>query len=127
MNILKTAIVAGAMIAASVAGAADANAATRLVVRGHNGHVTARIVHRAPVRARVVVSTPVLVAGWSAERVNYHPYTYYRGNPRLRACFAVTQRGWHNRRHAMMGATMCYGKNGAVYVVPTSRHFVRFL
>jgi hypothetical protein len=125
MKFLKTVLVAGALAAASLATTTAADAATRIVVGNHNTRVVVKpIVHRAP----VVYRAPIAVyGGWYADAGLYHPYAYYRANPRLRACFLVTQRGFSGHRHAQFGATMCYGKNGIRYVVPASRHIVRWL
>lgn len=127
MNILKTTLAAGAIAAAALVTTTAADAATRVVV-GNHGHVAVvhkPVVHRAPI---VVKRAPIAIyGGWYADPVVYHPYTYYRANPRLRACFLVTQRGLNGARRVEFGATMCYGKNGVRYVVPNTRHIVRWL
>ena len=120
MTKLKTALAAGVLAAATTLAAADAGAAERVgVYAGHGGFaigVSAGHVHRGT----------AVFGGWYAAPGLYRPYAYYRAHPRLRACFAVTSRGYHNGRPALLAATMCYGRNGARFVVPASRHVVRF-
>lgn len=128
MNILKTTLAAGAIAAAGLTATA-ADAATKIVVGPHHARVvvtkpgTHHVVYRAPIHRAPIA----IYGGWYADPYAYHPYAYYRANSRLRACFQVTQRGFQGHRAAMFGATLCYGKNGVRYVVPTSRHIVRWL
>jgi hypothetical protein len=124
MNFLKSIAAAGALVAAAFATTVAADAAPKVVIGNTHGHGHVAIVKHGHGPA---IHRPVAVfGGWYAAHNAYRPYAYYRANPRLRACFFVTQRGFLRGRPAVFGATMCYGKNGVRYIVPASRHFVRF-
>jgi hypothetical protein len=128
MKFLKSLVAAGALAAAALTTTTAADAATRVVVGNHHNRIVISKNHGHVVVKPVVRRAPIAVyGGWYADPGHYRSYAFYRANPRLRACFLVTQKGWHRGHRALISATMCYGKNGARFVVPTSRHFVRFL
>jgi hypothetical protein len=124
MNLLKSIVAAGALAAAALTTTTAADAAPKIVVGNTHGH--GHVIAVKPGHGPAIRKPVAVFGGWYAAPNVYRPYTYFRANPRLRACFLVTQRGFHGRRAAVFGATMCYGKNGVRYIVPASRHFVRF-
>jgi hypothetical protein len=118
MKTLKTLLAAGALAVAAFATAAPANAAPHLGV-----FVGRDNVHVGFYKGRA----PGHFNNWYAGRGVYRTHAWFRMNPRLRACFPVTKYAFHRGRPALIKATMCYGRNGARFVVPGSRHFVRFI
>jgi hypothetical protein len=118
MKFLKSLMVAGALAAAAVATTTAANAAPHLGVFVGRDNVAVGVYKgRAPSHFN----------NWYAGHGVYRTHAWFRGHPRLRACFPVTKFAYVRGRPALMKATMCYSRNGARFVVPGSRHFVRFI
>jgi hypothetical protein len=117
MKFLKSLMVAGALAAAAVATTTTANAAQFGVFVGRDNVAVGIYKGRVPGHFN----------NWYAAHGVYRTHAWFRGHPRLRACFPVTKYAFHRGRPALIKATMCYSRNGARFVVPGSRHFVRFV
>lgn len=132
MKFLKTLFVAGALAAAALTSTA-ATAAPKIGVVVGNNHARAGIV-AGNNHGRVAIAGGnfhrghiALTGGWYAAPAVYRSHAFFRGHPRLRACFLVTKVGFRNGRRALIGATMCYSRNGAKFVIPTSQYVVRWI
>lgn len=117
MKYLKTLFAAGALAAAAFATAAPANAASLGVFVGRDNVAVGVYKGRVPGHFN----------NWYAGHGVYRTHAWFRGHSRMRACFPVTKYAFRNGRPALIKATMCYSRNGSRFIVPGSRHFVRFV
>lgn len=132
MKFLKTLFVAGALAATALTATAATAAPHVGVVVGNNHARVGIVTGNNHNRVAIVAGNPhrghiAVFGGWYAAPNVYRSYGFYRANPRLRACFLVTKVGFRNGHRALISATMCYGRNGVRFVIPTSQHMVRWL
>lgn len=64
---------------------------------------------------------------WYAEPTYFNWDRHDRRYRHGRDCHPVTKYGYHRGRPALIGATMCYKRNGNSYIVKGSRHLIRYV